>query len=936
MKREHKSLMTVVLSRGWPKMKKETQKNLIIKTKRILMNFHCRFFVILFLLFAAIEILTIQTGCTRKKYRESADKDVYGLLNTVNQQDPLWKMQGFTLQENSNSRYANRYNPDAQPMPQDDKTSHRLMQIVDGKKGSQKWYKNGSITSVENELWRNTLPYDENGNVVITQDTAFDLALMHSPNYRTAMENIYEAALSVSEQRFVFDVQFYGNDSLFYNNNGGFRDDSTSSLSNSFQTGANKKLATGADIVVGLANSLVWTFSPSNDTFVPTTRLSYSITQPFLRGAGRAIVLENLTQSERRLLANVRQLAFYQQGFYLGVLTGSSPVSAPSGGMPGTGVNSPSLGGFYGLLATQVEINNQRSNVASLQTNLRRYEEYFLAGRLSRSEQVERVRESFLSGQSSLLSSMNNYQSSVENYLISLGLPPDIDNVIIYSPLLDQFQLMPAILEKLYEEVNVQISILRGSSINPDDEPAVRITDDMKTVLADFKRRTEEGQKETLNEMQRLKQMIPERKKIFNRLYERLESEKTNVDRSFCNLETGEFDRTIERIETDYHGGIINHEIDGYYTSEQITGVEKSLKDIYRLIELTLLSYDKATLSKMIVETRETPDLSPFPQEVINLVYDLQLDDFFASERNITSKDDKKLTATSLEGIWEIWFTTCLTKLANELMSLQLIQARVRLQSIFLPIIDVNSDQAFRVASEYRLDWMNARANLVDQWRNIEIVADNLKGVLDLNVRGDIANEGSNMLNFSAKESSFSAGLEFDTPLSNLSERNAYRRALISYDQARRSYYAYVDNVNRQIRSTIRLLELNQMDFELQRIRVESSIKNVHQCQLALEEPAQSSNIGSVSDTAAQNLVDALTSLLQSQNSFMQVWLNYQIQRMGLLLELGLFEIDETGRWIDPGDIDTAFLDTRIRGVEESQDELSGLNDLPEAEELRN
>ena len=80
--------------------------------------------------------------------------------------------------------------------------------------------------------------------------------------------------------------------------------------------------------------------------------------------------------------------------------------------------------------------------------------------------------------------------------------------------------------------------------------------------------------------------------------------------------------------------------------------------------------------------------------------------------------------------------------------------------------------------------------------------------------------------------------------------------------------------------------------------------------------------------TSARDLVDALNSLLESQNSFMETWLSYQVQRMSLLLQLGLFEIDSQGRWIDPGAINREFL-VRATGTNiVSQDALFGLDRL--------
>ena len=167
--------------------------------------------------------------------------------------------------------------------------------------------------------------------------------------------------------------------------------------------------------------------------------------------------MENLTRSERRLLANVRQLAFYQQGFYVGVLTGSSPVSAPSsGGYPGSGVGGAQVGGFYGLLSDQIRIRNQESNVSSSADNYQRYEEYFATSRVTSRTDVDRMRQTWLSSQKNLIELKNNYRNSIETYLIDLGLPPDIENVVVRDPLTEQFNLMPETLGTFQADVTAR------------------------------------------------------------------------------------------------------------------------------------------------------------------------------------------------------------------------------------------------------------------------------------------------------------------------------------------------------------------------------------------------------------------------------------------------------------------------------------------------
>ena len=65
---------------------------------------------------------------------------------------------------------------------------------------------------------------------------------------------------------------------------------------------AERLTATGGELVVGMANSLVWQFAGPDD-YTSTTLLDFSLIQPLLRRGGRTRVLERLTISERALLA---------------------------------------------------------------------------------------------------------------------------------------------------------------------------------------------------------------------------------------------------------------------------------------------------------------------------------------------------------------------------------------------------------------------------------------------------------------------------------------------------------------------------------------------------------------------------------------------------------------------------------------------------------
>jgi len=923
-------------------------------------------------------------GCSRGKYRADADKEVYGLLNTVGKssEEKYWDMENFTLAESSKSRYANRYNPDAQPSPVDDCTAARLLNDVEGRKGQEKWSANGFTQTVENESWRDSLPApNENGEIVVDQKVAFDLALLHSPDYRNALENVYLAALNVTAERYAFDVKFYGGSSLFYRNNGGFKDSSASTLeAGTADVGARRKLATGADVVVSLANSMVWTFSPANDTFTPTTTLSYSLTQPFLRGAGRAIVLEDLTRSERRLLANVRQLAFYQQGFYVGVLTGSSPISAPSsGGYPGSGVGGVgATGGFYGLLSNQIRIRNQESNVASSLESYQRYQAYYETNQASR-DNVDRVRQTWLSRQNELVNLKNGYRDSVESYLIDLGLPPDIENVVVYDPLTEQFNLMAETIGDFQKDVDALLSWLRGKEnrvvddsrrfiesiedLKKETAPSRISIADLREIFADFDEQFGRGLQEIVADVEYLEnEVAPRRAVALDALRARFERDNPELDSSFADSRL--FEERVARIREDLARP--NEEVNEYGVVLKSRGVQYDVAKTLDLIEQTILTYSPNDLAAMIVEKRANPGDSPFPSTVENLVDELRMTaemndpiqtnvlqlerelaalDAMATDADVQNSEEYRSRRAALnnsltalrsgalarDDVYRVWFSSCLAKLSSALMTLHLIQARARLEAIELSNVDVSAEYAFQVARERRLDWMNMRSNLVDQWRNIEIVADKLRSDLSVSVGGSVSNEGSNPVNFSSDKAQFTAGFQFDAPLDRFMERNSYRQALISYDQARRNYYAYVDGVHKQIRSSVRSIELAQVSFELDRESLLTAIQRVYQLQLDLTKPKYDETL---IDNSAEELLDALNSLLSSQNSIMTQWLQYQANRMGLMLMLGVFQLDETGRWVDPGSIDESLLRDIMSDVGTSQDALAGLDRLPTFEQL--
>ncbi len=267
-----------------------------------------------------------------------------------------------------------------------------------------------------------------------------------------------------------------------------------------------------------------------------------------------------------------------------------------------------------------------------------------------------------------------------------------------------------------------------------------------------------------------------------------------------------------------------------------------------------------------------------------------------------------------------------LRRLMEAISKLAIVHARYRLETPVLPKINLDSAEALKIAARYRRDWKNNRAAVVDTWRLVEFNANNLMSNLNLVFSGDILNTGDNPFRFRSSDAELRVGFQFDAPLTRLAERNVYRQSLIEFQQARRNLMAYVDGIDRSLRNTLRTINLNYLNFELRRNAVGLAITQVELAQNALREPPKPLAAGQTAEGAARgptttrDLVDALSRLLNAQNDFLSVWVNYDVQRMYLDLDLGTMQLDQKGVWIDPVDLINDLPDGDAKSDGDGQD----------------
>ena len=800
------------------------------------------------------------SGCTRARYRCAADNETYALIG-CGAQDPRWRLEDYSITPQPDSRMYDPNNPDRPPMPPDDPTSHELMECVDGMKGWPRWNRNGCTPYVENPSWLRCLPRDANGEIILDRPAALQMALLNSREYQEELETLYLSALDVTFQRFRFDVQFFGSNSTFFTADGpdraGAGGVSSSLLEEDNSLEMHKLTATGGEFMAGVANSLVWQFA-GPDQYTATSLLDFSLVQPLLRAGGRAVVLEDLTDAERALLANIRQMARFRHGFYTQIIAGRSPGAGAARGGLGIGALTPTsgggTGGIYALLESQVRIRNQRTNVAGLRESLRQFEAFYDAGRID-SLQVEQTRQTLYNAQSTLMALETDYQNQLDAYKLTLGLPPQLE-VLIDDPLVKRFDLIDPRTTVAQKTISDLLAKLR--------DPEIPIApNDYVTAFDVAPRQCEVVLGIVENDMRSFGRMVASRRAFLRLLAARAELSDGDVDSGLANVT--DFENRLSLIHQEY--------------AEQRKQLQSVLKEL-------------DTERKQ----EEVGDQAPLPPEEPRDEGE-SLDE--SQDTGPREADESVEMDPRRQRLLEMT-----ERLGESLLAFALTQARCRVESITLVPVELDSTEALEIARRNRLDWMNARAALVDTWRQVEIAANDLRGDMSVTFSGDMGTLGNNPVQFRSTTGQLRVGLQFDPPLTRLAERNLYRESLINYQQARRRYYAYEDRVSQSLRDTLRTIRRYQLDFELRRASVHAAITQVDLTQLKLQKPPEPGGGNVFGATTARDLLTALTSLLDSQNTFLSTWVDYEVQRLNLDFDLGTMRLDAQGNWIDPGPIE--------------------------------
>ena len=291
-------------------------------------------------------ILGMSGACSPKHYKTEADKEVYKII------DSKWR--------DSFGQKANYTISDVPPSPQD-------IQI------------------------EKAIP--TSGTITLAQAVA--MATAHNRNYQSQKEQLYLTALDLTLARHRFAMQWFGTIDGSY-----VRDSEDEKISYEADLGFNQLLADGAQISTGIA--LDWARFLTGDPRASIgSVLSASLTQPLLRGSGRRIVQENLTQAERNALYQIRSFNRYRKTFVVSI------------------VND-----YYRVLQRRDAVTNAENNYKRRLESKERLEMEADAGRRNRFE-VDQAEQDTLRARDGYVRTQQTYKQQLDEFKIRLALPTD-------------------------------------------------------------------------------------------------------------------------------------------------------------------------------------------------------------------------------------------------------------------------------------------------------------------------------------------------------------------------------------------------------------------------------------------------------------------------------------------------------------------------------
>ncbi len=238
---------------------------------------------------------------------------------------------------------------------------------------------------------------------ILDLDSAITIATKYSRSFQSQRESLFLSALSLGLTRRDFLRPVFDGTASFNASDG---DDQDFQDVTALSLGGSQLLFTGGSISLNTNSSLATSDDPVAASQTSNASFSVSVNQPLLRGAGRDIAFESLTQAERNLLYQARSFELFRQDFVISITEK-----------------------YFGLISQQKQLANTNENIVGQRFAWEQAKALFRLGR-GNSLDVFRAEQALLEAQSSALDSEQAFHLAIDQFKVDLGLPIDVEFIL--------------------------------------------------------------------------------------------------------------------------------------------------------------------------------------------------------------------------------------------------------------------------------------------------------------------------------------------------------------------------------------------------------------------------------------------------------------------------------------------------------------------------
>ncbi|HVR37378.1 MAG TPA: TolC family protein [Methylomirabilota bacterium] len=339
----------------------------------------------------ALAALLVLGGCAAGNYREQADETAAAVIHEK-QMEALGRAEPIEIEPPADTLRRRLL------MGQDLQYSAPASLGAKNLEPIEHWPKDDYL---EEDIFENVpmVPWEAGESLKLSLTNALKVAARNNRDYQSSKEEVFRSALQLDLARDAFRNTFVGRVEGVISTDGGGADRVTG-IEGGGIAGVSRRLKSGAELTTRIGLDLVKMLNP-NQASSRALFADASIFVPLLRGAGRHIVAEPLTQAERNVVYEIYDFERFKRAFAVQVASE-----------------------YLSTLQAVDRVENAEENYKGLVASARRARRLADAGQLSPVQVDQAIQDEYRS-RDGWISARQSLERSLDSFKTLLGLPTD-------------------------------------------------------------------------------------------------------------------------------------------------------------------------------------------------------------------------------------------------------------------------------------------------------------------------------------------------------------------------------------------------------------------------------------------------------------------------------------------------------------------------------